>query len=167
MIPSTIVNYAAFIDGRGYAGRIDVQLPELTLKTEDYDSGGLAAGVRIAMGRVEPVDVGFTLKEYNPEVLKLFGLANGRGLPLVVRGAQRGDDGVVHEVRVDVRGLYYQTNLGSFDGDSRAEMEGTINARWYRLAIDGETIHELDAENCKLIIGGVDQLEEVRRAIGI
>lgn len=166
-IPRTLKNYAAYIDGRGYVGRIDVTLPELTLQTEDFTAGGLAGVVKVDMGIVEAVDVQFTLKEYDPDVLKLWGLAEGQRVPLVARGAEQGEDGVVREVRADIRGLFYQVNLGSWQGGERAAIEGTINARWYRLRVDGDDIHEIDVEGMKRVVGGVDQLEAIRAAIGI
>jgi P2 family phage contractile tail tube protein len=166
-IPRTLKNYAAYINGRGYAGRIDVTLPELTLQTEDFSAGGLAAVVKVDMGIVDAVEVKFSLKEYDPEVLSMWGLAEGKSLPLVARGAEQGEDGVVREVRMDVRGLFYQVTMGDWKGGERPSIEGTINARWYRLRIDGRDIHEIDVENMKRIIGGVDQLEAIRKAIGV
>ncbi|WP_072670540.1 phage major tail tube protein [Vibrio injensis] len=166
-IPRTLKNYAAYIDGRGYAGRIDVTLPELTLQTEDYSAGGLSAVVKVDMGLVEAVDVQFTLKEYDPDVLSMWGLAKGQSLPLVARGAEQGEDGTVREVRMDLRGLFYQVNMGQWQGGERPAIEGTVNARWYRLRVDGQDVHEIDVENMKRVVGGVDQLEAIRRAIGV
>ena len=42
-----------------------------------------------------------------------------------------------------------------------------VALRYYKLEIGGETIHEIDAENMKRVINGVDQLEKRRAALGL
>ena len=37
MLPKILKNFNVFVDGRGYAGKIDeITLPKLTIKTEEY-----------------------------------------------------------------------------------------------------------------------------------
>ena len=37
MLPKILKNFNAFVDGRGYAGRIDeISLPKLLIKTEEH-----------------------------------------------------------------------------------------------------------------------------------
>ena len=39
-LPRVLKNMNLFVDGRGYAGRVDeIQLPKLTLKTEEHRAG--------------------------------------------------------------------------------------------------------------------------------
>jgi len=42
MLPKILKNFNVFVDGRGYAGKIDeITLPKLTIKTEEYRAGGM------------------------------------------------------------------------------------------------------------------------------
>ena len=43
----------------------------------------------------------------------------------------------------------------------------TLALRYYKLEIDGETIHEIDVENMTRVINGTDQLAARRRALGL
>ncbi|MCA3480645.1 MAG: phage major tail tube protein, partial [Rhodobacter sp.] len=42
-----------------------------------------------------------------------------------------------------------------------------MDVRYYRLEINGEQIVEIDLVNGKRVIGGVDQLADQRRAMGL
>ena len=51
MLPKILKNFNAFVDGRGYAGRIDeISLPKLSIKTEEHRAGGMDIPVAIDMG---------------------------------------------------------------------------------------------------------------------
>jgi UDP-N-acetylmuramoyl-L-alanyl-D-glutamate--2,6-diaminopimelate ligase len=51
MLPKILKNFNVFVDGRGYAGKIDeITLPKLTIKTEEYRAGGMDIPVSIDMG---------------------------------------------------------------------------------------------------------------------
>ena len=44
MLPKILKNFNVFVDGRGYAGRVDeITLPKLTIKTEEYQGAGMSA----------------------------------------------------------------------------------------------------------------------------
>ncbi len=48
MLPKILKNFNVFVDGRGYAGRIDeISLPKLAIKTEEYRAGGMDIPVSI------------------------------------------------------------------------------------------------------------------------
>ena len=51
MIVDILRNVNLFVDGRGYAGRIDECIPpKLTVKTEDFRAGGMDGTVEIDQG---------------------------------------------------------------------------------------------------------------------
>jgi P2 family phage contractile tail tube protein len=39
--------------------------------------------------------------------------------------------------------------------------------RYYKLSHGGEVIHEIDVPNMVRVVGGVDQLSEIRNALGV
>lgn len=48
MLQKILKNFNAFVDGRGYAGRIDeISLPKLSIKTEEHRAGGMDIPVAI------------------------------------------------------------------------------------------------------------------------
>lgn len=51
MLPNILKNFNVFVDGKGYAGKIDeITLPKLTIKTEEYHAGGVDIPISIDMG---------------------------------------------------------------------------------------------------------------------
>ncbi len=51
MLPKILRNFNVFVDGRGYAGKIEeITLPKLTIKTEEYRAGGMDIPISIDMG---------------------------------------------------------------------------------------------------------------------
>ena len=87
MIPKILKNFNVYVDGRGYAGRLDeITLPKLAIKTEEYQGAGMSAPIDIDMG-MEKLEMDLTFSEYDKELFKLFGLTNGSEVALTIRGA--------------------------------------------------------------------------------
>ena len=108
-LPRVLKNMNLFVDGRGYAGRIDeIQLPKLTLKTEE----------------AKPVTVNLRC------VLNV--LDAGTGLPC-----------------------------------DKSTLMVSVAASYYKLTIDDEELIEIDAINLVRKVGGTDQMEAIRAAIGL
>ena len=167
MIHSILREFSLFVDGRGYVGKVpELTPPKLTLKTEEYRAGGMAAPVDIDMG-LEKMTCEFTLAEYNPDIFALFGLADGNQVQITFRGAVRNSDGEDTPVLIAVRGLITEIDVGSWQAASKIEKKCKVSCRYYRLEMDGKEIHEIDAINMIQKINGVDQLAEIRKAIGI
>ena len=62
-LPRVLKNMNLFVDGRGYAGRIDeIQLPKLTLKTEEHRAGGMDLPVEIDLG-MEKLEAELTIAD--------------------------------------------------------------------------------------------------------
>jgi P2 family phage contractile tail tube protein len=106
-------NFALFVDGRGYAGRVDeVTLPKLTLKTEEHRAGGMDAPVELDMG-MEKLECELTLAEYDSELFKLFGLATGAPVRVTLRGGLDGEAGAVTPCVVTLTGAWRELDLGA------------------------------------------------------
>jgi hypothetical protein len=167
MQPKTLKNFTCYVDGRGYAGRInEIQLPNLTLKTEEHRAGGMDAPIEVDLG-MEALTCELTFAEYDPALFGLFGLVEGANVGLTLRGAQQGTDGSVEAVIVTLRGGFKQLNAGTWTGGSKATLTASVSASYYRLQIGAATVVEIDIENMVRRIGGTDQLSGVRRALGI
>ena len=167
-IPSVLKAYACFIDGRGYAGKADVELPELSIVTEEYAAGGMSGKIKLDMGLVEAIDAKFTLYDYEPDVLKQWGLVNGNAVSLTFRGAKQDDAGSTPvPIKVTCRGQLQTLGMGSWEAGAKTSMECTLNCRSYRIEVGGETLIEIDAERMIRTVGGTDQMQELRGAIGL
>lgn len=166
-LPNVLKAYSLSVDGRGYAGKADLELPTLSVVTEEYGHGGMSADVKVDMGKIAAIDVKFTLYEYSPEILKQWGLVDGSAVALVARGAMMSDAGEVTPVKVSMRGQFHEVGFGTWEGAAKTSMECTVNCRAYSYEVAGETLIEIDAERMIRVINGVDQMAALRGAIGL
>ena len=166
MLPKILKNFNLFVDGRGYIGRTDeVNPPKLTLKTEEFRGGGMDVPAVVDMG-MEKLEASFTLSEYDVDILKQFGLIDGNGVAVTLRGALQ-DDTNTSAIVIKLRGLYTEIDMGKFSAGEKGALACTIACRYYSLEIDGENLIEIDVDNMTRVIGGVDKLAEMRNSIGM
>ena len=166
MLPRTLKGFNLFVDGRGYIGRVlEAKLPDLNLETEAYRGAGMDAPVDLDMG-MSALDFNMTIGEFDPELVKLFGLFNA-STPIVVRGAiqRQGEDAVPVVIRL--QGGLKQITRDPLKQGQNSTMQVTANCNRYREEINGETLVEIDILNSIRIINGVDQLASMRQALAI
>ncbi|MFT4327273.1 MAG: phage major tail tube protein [Wolbachia pipientis] len=166
MLPKILKNFTAFVDGRGYAGRIDeISLPKLAIKTEEYRGGGMDIPISIDIG-MEKLEAELTFAEYDSELFRLFGLINNNAVSLTLRGGLQANN-EAESVVVNLRGLFKELDCGSWKPAEKATLKCTVAANYYKLTIDGKELIEIDAENMIRKIDGVDQMASMRTALGI
>lgn len=160
-------NISLFIDGRGYAGKVDeFDPPKLTVKTEEFRAGGMDAPLEVDMG-MEKLEAGLTLSGVDSGALKLFGLTTGSFAPMTLRGASQGETGEVEAAVIQLRGQVKEVDWGTWTPGEKAPVKLMVGVRYYKLEIAGEIVHEIDVENMKRVIDGTDQLAELRSALGL
>lgn len=164
--PKVLNNFNVFVGGRSYAGKADISTPELAIKMESHRAGGMDAGVDIDMGMETP-ELNIKFHEYDADVIKLFGQTGTAPVTVIARGALKGDDGVVTPVLIEMRGRAKKMAPGDWKGGEKAVQEFNVSCTYYRWNQNNEDLIEVDVENMIRKIGGVDQLAEVRGAIGI
>lgn len=165
-MPKILKNFNLFVDGRGYAGKAEeVSPPKLTIKTEELRAGGMDAPAVIDMG-MEKLEANFSIVEYDPDLLKQFGLVSGNGVQVTLRGALV-DDTTTTPMVISLRGMFTEVDMGNFKPGDKSTMKCQIAARYYKLEIDGKSIIEIDIDNMTRVIDGVDKLAEIRSALGI
>lgn len=166
MIPKILKNFNAFVDGRGYAGRVDeVVLPKLTVKTEEHRAGGMDAPVEIDMG-MEKLECELTFAEYDIELFRLFGLVDGNSVAITLRGAIQSDSDA-EAIVVRLQGSFRELDSGTWKAGDKATLKCMMAVRTYKLEIDGDEVVNIDVENMTRIINGVDEMVSIRNAIGI
>lgn len=168
MLPRTLRNFSLFIDGQGFAGRVtECTLPTLEINLEEYRAGGLDAPVEIDQG-MSALEAEFTLAEYDPEVIKLFGLYDQNAVQATVRGAlQRNGDTAAVSLVANFTGHIKNFDPGSLEAGAMTEATFTMGLRYYRLSIANEDLVEIDVENMVRTINGTDQLASLREAMGV
>lgn len=166
MIPKILKNFSAFVDGRGYAGKVDeVTLPKLAIQTEEHRAGGMDVPIEIDMG-MEKLECELTFAEYDAELFKLFGLTDGNAISITLRGAMQANS-ETEPVVIHLRGSFRELDAGSWKAGDKATLKYMIAVRYYKLLINEEEVIEIDAENMIRMINGVDQLASIRDAIGV
>lgn len=160
-------NLNLFVDGRGYAGQVqDFTPPPLTLTEEDFRAGGMDAPIGITMG-MEKMESSFNLLSYDADVLALFGVRQGASVQLTVRAALESFDGTVKPCVINMRGKITSLDAGTWTPGSLAPLNVTLSLSYFKQAIDGRVIHEIDVENMVRTINGNDALAAVRSALGM
>lgn len=160
-------NLNLFVDGQGFAGQIeDFNAPKLAVKTEEFRAGGMNAPVKLSMGQ-EAMDTDFSLISYDPDILALFGVTEGRTVPFVAREALESFDGTVTAVTHTMRGKITEIDPGTSKAGDKASLKITMNLVYYKLQHGDSIVQEIDIENMLHSINGTDLLAGMRGALGI
>lgn len=161
MLPRILKGFNVYIDSENFIGRVEsANLPDLKVKTEDHQGGGMDAPVELDMG-MEKITVDLTFAERTPSIVKALGLMSANK-QLVIRGAlqRQGEPAVSMAVRL-------QGGISTLGGDelkqgSKGQFKVTVSCNSYIEEQDGEELVNIDILNFKRIIGGVDQLSAMK-----
>ncbi|SEN18731.1 hypothetical protein SAMN04487857_111101 [Pseudomonas sp. ok272] len=167
MVPQTLYNMNAFIDGINFAGDItSVTLPKLALKTEEHRAGGMDAPIEMDQG-MEKMEASFAGRGVRPEAMKFYGLADQTAFNAVFRGSYKGQKGATVSVVATIRGLLKEIDPGDWKAGDAGEFKYAVACSYYKLEVGGRLMYEIDPVACVRVINGVDQLASVRRDLGL
>ncbi len=168
-LPYTLKAFNLYVDGRGFAGRVEeVTPPKMSVKGDDHLSGGMIAPLEMDMG-LEKLEISGTMTEHNWFILKAFGIFNAKNTLFTLKGGL-GDDSspsAVIPVEMICRGSIKEIDQGTFKQNEKSQQKWTAALRYYRQLVNGEEVHEVDIMNMIRKIDGVDQVEALRNAIGL
>jgi uncharacterized protein len=160
-------NYNVFVDGRGYAGQTeDFTAPKLTLKTEEFQGGGMFSPMDITMG-AEKLECGFTLLSSDPYILGSFSVVEGTQSQISVREVLESQDGTQTPQIHTIRGKVKEIDPGESKPGEKATTKVTVGCSYYKLTQGALVIHEIDVPNMVWIRNGVDMLAGTRAILGI
>lgn len=155
-----------FVDGRGYAGKLEeFNPPKLTTKAEEFKGGG-DTPIDIPMG-MEKLAADFTLISYDRHVLALWGVAEGQEVSFVMRESMESHDGTKTPVVHTMRGRILALDPGTSKAGDKPALKADLTLTYYKLQHGALTLHEIDALNMVRIVNGVDVLAEHRRNLGL
>ena len=163
-LPRVIKNFNAFVDGVSYFGLcLTGTLPVPKIMTEANRNSGMDGPVGIDMG-TEAMTASLTFAEHRPDLLCQLGRL-GR---FVMRPAQgSATDTGATAIIATIGGLITTAETGELKPGTNSTLKLDMDVRYYRLEIDGAEVFELDLVNAIRRVGGVDQLAEIRRAMGL
>ncbi|WP_068634897.1 phage major tail tube protein [Thauera butanivorans] len=167
-LPRKLKNFNLFVDGESFAGvTTEVVLPKLTRKMEEYRGGGMNGPVDTDQGS-EKLELEWTCGGHVRAIYQQWGASRADAVLLRFAGAyQRDDTGEVTAVEVVVRGRHSEIDPGTAKVGDEQPLKVKSSLSYYKLIEDGQVIVEIDLLNMVEVVGGVDRLEEQRRAIGL
>ena len=163
-LPRVIRNFNAFVDGVSYFGLAsEAKLPAVKIQTEAHRGAGMDGPIGLDMG-MEALSAEITFAEWSPALQKKL----GRIERFVLRPAQTSaEDASATAIIATLSGLITVTEPGDLKPGANATLKLGMDVRTYRLEMDGEVVLDIDLPNAKRVIGGTDQLAEIRRAMGL
>lgn len=160
-------NMNAFIDGQGYAGQVEeFNAPKITLKTEDFQGGGMLAPMEITMGH-EKLNSDLTLLSDDPDILSKFSITEGSQVPFTVREVLESHDGTVTARVHTMRGKVKSIDPGSTKPGQKSQTKVELALSYYKLTHGTRVIFEIDVINMVFVKDGVDAMAAQRTALGI
>ncbi|MGR3199463.1 MAG: phage major tail tube protein [Paracoccus sp. (in: a-proteobacteria)] len=163
-LPKTIRNFNAFIDGISYFGlATEAKIPWPKIQTEAHRGAGMDGPIGMDMG-MEALSAEATFAEWSPALLKRVGIETR----VVFRPAAKADGSAnVDTIVATVSGLVTGNEGGDLKPGTGANLKLMWDVRQYRLEINNAVIWDIDLVAGRRIVGGVDQLAALRKAMGI
>lgn len=159
--------FVVFVDGFGKLGDCEsATLPQLTLRMEEFRGGGMDTPVEVDLG-TEKLEFGFTMTSIDEQVIEKFGLFPGQQKAFTLRGSLASHSGETSNVVVHMRGTLKSVNIAQMTAGTKVTTEFMVALDYYKLSKGDRVMIELDIENVKRIVGGVDQLEDDRINLGL
>lgn len=166
-VSSYLRKFVIFADGFGKVGDCDgATLPKLTLKMDEYRGGGMDTPVEVDLG-TEKLEFQFTMTALDDQVIDKFGLYPGQQKAFTLRGSLASHNGDSFAVIAHMRGVLKDVDMGEFRAGEKMSITFMVALDYYKLIRGDRTLIEIDIENVRRIVGGVDQLERDRIALGL
>ncbi len=168
MIASVLKDFNLFVDGFGFLGKAEeINPPKLTLKTEELRAGGMDVPLEVDTG-MEKLEADFTLIEYDPHTISLWGIQIGTSSSFTARGSmQNPSTGLSVAVVVKMRGRIKELDMGTWKPGEVAKLKCQLMLEYYNLSIEGVELHEIDVQGMIRKVNGVDQLALTRANLGV
>ena len=165
-VVSQVRTIRASVNGTDFDGMIEeFHPPGLVIMTSDY-YGGLDISIPLEMG-MEALISRLVVNGYHGVFLNQFGLIDDRAVQMNVKGALVDYNGNVKSIEWKLRGKVITMPFSRIQGRAqiaKAIIEMTCDK--YELYIDSNEHHYIEPMKRIRRIGGVDQLEKLRTAIG-
>ena len=161
-------DFTLTLPGRGVVGECPrVTPPVLQVIRENVEIAGRDAPIELPVG-IQPLVMSFEITGVNSDALGLWGLQQGEGTTVILRGAVADESGALTAVEIEVTGEVDKVDEQSWErrrpGNTMIEMR---RITYYKRTDAGEELIEIDIPNGIRIVDGTDQLAGQRSLIGI
>lgn len=157
------------VDGINLIGKLkSVTPPNVRPQVEFIRPGGSQGQLPVNMG-LQQLDYSFTLFDYNPEVLALSGLRNGRKVTFIQRLYLEDEAGTEYSVIMSGTGMVVDVDRGSIENGAIPETSYSLVLVRYNEEIDGATVYDIDITpgSRKQVIDNTDQLQNAASILGL
>ncbi|XWO13516.1 phage major tail tube protein [Candidatus Hepatincola sp. Pdp] len=164
--PKVLKDYRVYLDGYDTgASANSITLPKITQKIEEISLGSFVLPVTMGL---ELMEAEIELFEQDKNILLQWGLLNNTTGQLVTfRGYQTDNTGESNDIRVDMRGIYKEYDLGQWSKGETGKVKLNVALTQFSYTIDHIPYVVIEPLTNTFIIGGVNQLSKQKKSLGI
>lgn len=167
-LPRLLKLMNVFNNGYSFQGVAEeVELPKLTMKSEDFRTGGMLGEVSANMG-LEKLELTHKYAGLAPELFTGFATDSIDSELIRFAGSyQRDDTGDISAVEILMRGRHTELDTGNAKAGEKGETSIKTALTYYKLVVDGKELIEIDLINTVFKVEGKDRYAQHRAAVGL
>lgn len=167
-LPRLLKLMNVFNNGLSFQGVAEeVELPKLTMKGEDFRTGGMLGEVTANMG-LEKLEMTHKYAGIVPELFKGFATETLDSELIRFAGSyQRDDTGDISAIEILMRGRHTELDTGNAKAGEKGETSIKTALTYYKLVVDGKELIEIDLINTVFKVEGKDRYAQHRAAVGL
>lgn len=165
-----LMNCNLYAEGGSFLGALlSITLPEIKHKAVEHKGGDMIGTAKLP-GSMESMSSTIKMNGLYADFHSMTANPN-KMVSLMVRANQKGRDGYgnIYEepVTLFLRGWFSGRKVGELKSSEGTNPEYVMEVFYYRLAVNGLDLEEMDIENCIHRVDGVDILADYRSNLGI
>jgi len=167
-MPRKLKGFNLFQNGENFVGQVvEVTLPKLTRKMEDYQGGGMSGPIKVDFGQ-EGIQLEWTCGGFMRSVLGQYAITKHDGVLLRFAGGYQSEDSTnVDAIEIVIRGRHSEIDPGTAKSKEDTAFKVTTVASYYKLSVNGQDVIEIDFVNMVEKVNGNDLFAALRNAIGL
>ncbi|AIO47627.1 MULTISPECIES: phage major tail tube protein [Burkholderia] len=167
-MPRKLKGFNLFQNGENFVGQVvEVTLPKLTRKMEDYQGGGMSGPIKVDFGQ-EGIQLEWTCGGFMRSVLGQYAITKHDGVLLRFAGGYQAEDSTnVDAIEIVIRGRHSEIDPGTAKSKEDTAFKVTTVASYYKLSVNGQDVIEIDFVNMIEKVNGNDLFAALRNAIGL
>ncbi|OXI27839.1 phage major tail tube protein [Burkholderia sp. AU15512] len=167
-MPRKLKGFNLFQNGENFVGQVvEVTLPKLTRKMEDYQGGGMSGPIKVDFGQ-EGIQLEWTCGGFMRSVLGQYAITKHDGVLLRFAGGYQSEDSTnVDAIEIVIRGRHSEIDPGTAKSKEDTVFKVTTVASYYKLSVNGQDVIEIDFVNMIEKVNGNDLFAALRNAIGL
>jgi P2 family phage contractile tail tube protein len=168
VMPRRLTGFSLAVAGIPKEGLLtELMLPVIAMKNEEFRAAGSDIPIPVEVGGMEMLKAEFTMAEYDPQLISLFGWVQGGPIQFEARGVQKLFNNY-SVIVTKMEGVIQRLDFGTWSaGDTGMSLKVSADLFYYSLDMDGSNLIEIDGVNGKRVIGGQDQRQIVRILLGL